>query len=245
MDGGSWDFAGFQPLSRPADNAPHRLSGPLGPRPVNFLLRYPTNLSAGMIVESCRTLEEPVEEVPLDFDRVIALHQRRIYFLALDLTGNHHDAEDLAQLTFLKAYRGLGNFRGEAKLGSWLHRITLNTHIDRQRTLSEAARRKQHSWDDEDDFVAQPRELRPAANPEQRAESATIQKHIRQALEALSPQQRTVFVLRHYQQLKLREIAAELGISEGTVKTVLFRAVRRLRDELSFYRPELRIKETS
>ena len=76
-------------------------------------------------------------------------------------------------------------------------------------------------------------------------ESATIQRHIEQALQVLSPRERAVFVLRHYQQLKLREIASVLEVSEGTVKSVLFRALRRLRKALSFYRPELGLKEPS
>ena len=198
-----------------------------------------------MVGEGSTLTGEKVEDGLLDFDRVIDLHQRRIYRLALDLTGNHHDAEDLAQQTFLKAYQGLNGFRGESRLGSWLHRIAVNTHIDCQRGLSEAARRTQRSWDDEDDFVSSAAERRPAGNPEKRAEAATIQRHIARALHGLSPRERAVFVLRHYQQLKLREIASVLDVSEGTVKSLLFRAIRRLREELSFYRPELGLKETS
>ncbi len=198
-----------------------------------------------MVGEGSGVTGEKVEDGLLDFDRVIDLHQRRIYRLALDLTGNHHDAEDLAQQTFLKAYQGLNGFRGESRLGSWLHRIAVNTHIDCQRGLSEAARRTQRSWDDEDDFVSSAAERRPAGNPEKRAEAATIQRHIARALQGLSPRERAVFVLRHYQQLKLREIASVLDVSEGTVKSLLFRAIRRLREELSFYRPELGLKETS
>ncbi len=198
-----------------------------------------------MVGEGSGVTGEKVEDGLLDFDRVIDLHQRRIYRLALDLTGNHHDAEDLAQQTFLKAYQGLNGFRGESRLGSWLHRIAVNTHIDLQRGLSEGARRTQRSWDDEDDFVSSAAERRPAGNPEKRAEAATIQRHIARALHGLSPRERAVFVLRHYQQLKLREIASVLDVSEGTVKSLLFRAIRRLREELSFYRPELGLKETS
>ncbi len=198
-----------------------------------------------MVGEGSTVTGEKVEDGLLDFDRVIDLHQRKIYRLALDLTGNHHDAEDLAQQTFLKAYQGLNGFRGESRLGSWLHRIAVNTHIDCQRGLSEAARRTQRSWDDEDEFVSSSAERRPAGNPEKRAEAATIQRHIARALHGLSPRERAVFVLRHYQQLKLREIASVLDVSEGTVKSLLFRAIRRLREELSFYRPELGLKETS
>ncbi|MEE8583753.1 MAG: sigma-70 family RNA polymerase sigma factor, partial [Acidobacteriota bacterium] len=109
-----------------------------------------------------------------DFDRVVQLHQRKIYFLALDLTGNHHDAEDLAQEVFFKAYKGLKRFRGEAGLSTWLHRITVNTNIDRQRKRSEAVMKRQRSWDDEENPLPPLPDLNPDRNPEKSAEAATI-----------------------------------------------------------------------
>lgn len=186
-----------------------------------------------------------VESQAPEFDRVVELHQRKIYFLALDLTGNHHDAEDLAQEVFLKAYKGLKRFRGEAGLGTWLYRIALNTHIDRGRRKSVAIMKRQRSWDDEENPLPPLPDRNPERNPERSAEAGVIQRHIDQALNRLSPQQRTIFVLRHYQDLKLREIASLLSISEGTVKTTLFRAIRRLQQELSAYRPELGLESAS
>jgi RNA polymerase sigma-70 factor (ECF subfamily) len=181
------------------------------------------------------TLEGRVEAEAPDFGQIVRQHQRKVLFLALDLTGNHHDAEDLAQEAFLRAFASFQRFRGEASLGTWLYRITVNTYIDRYRARS-ARGGQARSWDDEDDSIAPPRDEHPARDPERVTESAAIQRHIDAALARLSPQQRTVFVLRHYQDLKLREIAAVLEVSEGTVKSVLFRAVQRLRDALAFYR---------
>jgi RNA polymerase sigma-70 factor (ECF subfamily) len=190
-------------------------------------------------------VEGRAEGQALDFGEIVRLHQRRIFFLALDLTGNHHDAEDLAQEAFLKAYQGLKRFRGDAALGTWLYRITVNTYIDRCRTRSEAMAQTQRSWDDDQDSIPAPPDDNPMRNPERRTESMAIQRHIDLALERLSPQQRAIFVLRHYQELKLREIASVLDLSEGTVKKTLFRAVRRLQHELSCYRPELGLEERS
>ena len=180
----------------------------------------------------------------LDFETLVAAHQRRVYLLAFDLTGNHHDAEDLAQQTFLKALQGLGRFRGESSVVTWLRRIAVNTHIDRMRRRDTSARTSIPVGDIDGDPVASLPALRAGDDPEQTTAAATIQRHIRQALASLSPQERTVFVLRHYHQLKLREIAAVLDVTAGTVKSSLFRAVRRLRDELAFYRPELGVEET-
>jgi hypothetical protein len=67
------------------------------------------------------------------FRELVELHKKKIYYLSLDLTGNHHDAEDLSQEVFIKAYRALKNFRGDAKFNSWLHRITVNTCISQRR----------------------------------------------------------------------------------------------------------------
>ena len=199
-----------------------------------------------MIMESALAISGGKVESQLpDFDRIVQLHQRKIYFLALDLTGNHHDAEDLAQEVFFKAYKGLKRFRGEAGLSTWLHRITVNTNIDRQRKRSEAVMKRQRSWDDEENPLPPLPDLNPDRNPEKSAEAGTIQRHIDQALNCLSPRQRTIFVLRHYQDLKLREIASVLSISEGTVKTTLFRAIRRLQQKLAVYRPELGLESTS
>ncbi len=189
-------------------------------------------------------LGETLQSESQDFAQIVELHKRKVYFLALDLTGNHHDAEDLAQESFMKAYRAIGRFRGDAEVSTWLYRITVNTHVDRLRLKSEAAMRNHESWDSEEAHLPVPPDARPEANPERKAASAVIQEHIERALGRLSPQQQTIFVLRHYQHLKIREIARLLQRSEGTVKTTLFRAIKRLQEELAFYRSELGLENT-
>lgn len=186
---------------------------------------------------------ECLEQAETNFPELVGRFMRKIYFLSLDLTGNHHDAEDLAQEAFLRAHKAMKKFRGEAQIGTWLYRITINTHIDRQRGLKSAALRTQKSLDDEEGPTFAPTDSRPGSDPEKQAESEMIQSHIDQALNTLSARQRTIFVLRHYQGLKLREIAALIDRSEGTVKTTLFRAVQRLQQELAFYRPGQELKE--
>ncbi|HSR66536.1 MAG TPA: sigma-70 family RNA polymerase sigma factor [Acidobacteriota bacterium] len=185
-------------------------------------------------------LNEAADRMP-SFENLVGEHSEKIFFLALDLTGNHHDAEDLVQEVFIKAYKSLKKFRGEAQFGTWLYRIAVNTHIDKVRKKSEAAMRDYDSWDDERSVLhfKPPADRSPQGNPERRVRSAGIQEDIRRALKTLSPRQHSVFVLRHYQNLKLREIAEVLSCSEGTVKTTLFRAIRRLRDQLAAYRPEV------
>jgi len=172
------------------------------------------------------------------FRELVERYKKKIYYLALDLTGNHHDAEDLSQEVFIKAYRSLKNFRGDAKFNSWLYRIAVNTCISQKRKKSLSSMTLQEDFDSETDqkhFT----EGASFHNPERSAEAGLIQQHINNALQRLTPRERSVFVLRHYNDLPLKEIAHILKISEGTVKSMLFRAIKRLQKEVSFYRKEI------
>lgn len=172
------------------------------------------------------------------FRELVERYQKTVYFLALDLCGRRQDAEDLSQEVFLKAYRFLPNFRGEARLSSWLYRITMNCFMDTRRkkqlpTLS------LHSDAPGENHPPEPSLPDPAADPSASARSDELQRHIRRALDRLSPRERSVFVLRHYQELPLKEIGEMLEIAEGTVKALLFRAIKRLQKELAIYRAEV------
>ncbi|MCI0618520.1 sigma-70 family RNA polymerase sigma factor, partial [bacterium] len=70
------------------------------------------------------------------FQEIIDRYKKQVYYLSLDLTGNHHDAEDLSQEVLVKAYTSLHKFRGESKISSWLHRIAVNAHLDEHRKKS-------------------------------------------------------------------------------------------------------------
>ncbi|HLF14886.1 MAG TPA: RNA polymerase sigma factor [Bacteroidota bacterium] len=171
------------------------------------------------------------------FRRLVERSKITTYRLAYDLTGNRHDAEDLSQEAYIRAFRGLAGFRGDAKWSSWLHRITLNTFLDHKRV-----NKKQNiEYNDEletTETMNPTRHTPPAPNPEKSAEAGVIRQHVERALGCLSAQERSVFVLRHYQDLPLKEIAAAMDLAEGTVKVHLFRAIRRLQKELHFYRTD-------
>ncbi|NIV03381.1 sigma-70 family RNA polymerase sigma factor [Candidatus Saccharibacteria bacterium] len=174
------------------------------------------------------------------FRELVERHKKNIYYLALDLSGNHFDAEDLSQEVFIRALRSLKNFRGEAKFGSWLYRITVNCHID-QRRKNQMKISSLHSHSNEESNKQKDILLKDenGHNPEKRTEATEIQKHIQAALGKLTPREQSVFVLRHYRDLPIKEIARVLDVAEGTVKSLLFRALQRLQKELSFYRPDL------
>jgi len=164
------------------------------------------------------------------FRQLVETHQRSVYWLARDLTGNHHDAEDLSQEVFLKAYRGLSGFRGDARVDTWLRRIAVNTYLNRRR---KKALRFMQLFGDADEPDASP-SAEPA--PDVSADGSIVKAHIERAMQVLSDRERTAFILRHWHEMSVREVAAAMDVAEGTIKSLLFRAGKKLRSELAFLR---------
>lgn len=177
------------------------------------------------------------------FRRLVESHMKKVYYLSYDLTGNHHDAEDLSQEVFIKVFHSIKKFRSDAKFSSWIYRITMNAFIDKRRKKTHVTENLEDQTDD-GRTVEVPVETDITANPEHTAESGLMQIHLKKALDELPKQQRSVFVLRHYNQMALKEIASVLDISEGSVKSSLFRAIRRLQKSLHFYRYDLGLEES-
>jgi len=173
------------------------------------------------------------------FRELVERFKKNIYYLAYDLTGNHHDAEDLSQEVFIKAFRSMSNFRGDAKLSSWLYRITVNTAISQKRKKSVANMQLQENFEESLDQSKQMNLTEFSRNPEKRAEARLMQDHLDAALQKLTPREKSIFVLRHYNDLPQKEIAEILKINLGTVKSMLFRAIKKLQKELAFYQKDL------
>lgn len=172
--------------------------------------------------------------------RALVEHNKeRLYYLCLDLTGRHHDAEDLSQEVFIKAFGNLSQFRGDAQFSSWLHRIAVNTHLNQRRKKSVMALRTTENMDALDWETGA-----ETTNPEDHAQSSLIQRHVDQALDRLSDKERCVFVLRHYQDFQLGDIAQIMDVSEGSVKSMLFRGVRKLQKALAFYKRDLGLESS-
>ncbi len=159
------------------------------------------------------------------FDSLVRITYAGTYALAFRLTGNDDDASDVVQDAYLRAYRGLRRFRGDARFTTWLHRITANcasTHLGRRR-------RHRHEPIDDEMVVTDPH---PAHDPVGRAESADLRDRVEGALRTLPPRLRSVVVLRDIYDLSHESIAAELGISVSAAKVRLHRARRKLNDAL-------------
>ena len=164
------------------------------------------------------------------FEELVRLTYRDVFGLALRLTGDEHDAADVAQEAYLRAYRSIRRFRGDAAFSTWMYRITANCAA----TLLARPDRVRHQ---ELDTLAPEAgaaivEVRVELDPEARSERAAERDRLGAALATLSPGLRAVVVLRDVYDLPHQTIAAELGISNGAAKVRLHRARRQLRAHL-------------
>ena len=170
------------------------------------------------------------------FQKLVERYKKKIYFLAYDILGDHHEAEDISQEVFIKVFRSLRNFRRDAKMSSWIYQITANTCIDALRKKKSKPQVNLEYFNHvslQDNLAGGGTRVQ---NPELSAEASIMQHKIQNALHKVTPKERTVFVMRHYNDLKIKEIAETLQVSSGTVKSLLFRALKKLRKELSTHR---------
>jgi RNA polymerase sigma-70 factor, ECF subfamily len=171
------------------------------------------------------------------FHELIRPYERRVYVMALSFLHNEADAEDTAQEAFLKAFRNLSSFRGEAKFGTWLVSITLNEARSRIRSRNTM---KMESLDEppDDHGPTSPYLLRDWKEiPSEALERKEVRLLLEQAITGLPLIYREVFQLRDIDQLSINEAAAALGISIAAVKVRLHRARMMLQKKLA---PELK-----
>ncbi len=168
------------------------------------------------------------------FEQLVFRYDRQVLNIAASYVSSSEDAKDVYQEVLMRVYRGLKKFQFRSEFSTWLYRITTNVCITHR------SRRKRHShtsldqeMDSED---SQPHSLSDTlpgeATTDQHAVNTEIAMHVQEALERLSPKQKMVFTLRHYQGYKLKEIADMMECTEGTVKKYLFTATQRMRDQL-------------
>src|ERR1700756_5435073 len=171
------------------------------------------------------------------FEELVRRFDRDVLRLAMNLMKRPEDARDVYQEAFLKVYRNLHRFRFECSFYTWLYRIVTNVcldHLRRRQARPEDQAPEIHLNQDEGsrDFFEFQRELRPGLDPERRLMGNEIRTRIAKAMGRLSPRERVVFEMKHYQGLKYTAFGDVLGTTEETVKNSLFRATRKLRQEL-------------
>jgi len=157
------------------------------------------------------------------FEVLVRSNQRRVYNLCLRMTGNAEDAEDLAQESFIRAYQNLESFKGESGFGPWLYRLASNICIDHLRR--EKRREKGSLTYLDDSGAAQEIEVPDERfTPEVLFERRQAEEQVRQGLDNLTTEHRTILVLRELNGLCYDEIGSALGLSVGTVKSRISRA---------------------
>jgi len=160
------------------------------------------------------------------FEALVLEHQTVVYNLALRMTANPADAEDCAQEAFVKAYRSLSTFRGDASFSSWLYRLTTNVCLDLLRSRKRRGEVSLTADDGEEDAELDIPD--PADSPERAAERRETRQTVREALEKLPPDFRAVLLLRELGGLSYEEIGEQMQLEVGTVKSRIFRARRKL-----------------
>ena len=166
-------------------------------------------------IEACQRGEREA------FDVLVERYQRDVYRLCYRYVNNHHDASDLAQDVFLKAYRAIGRFRGESAFSTWLYRIAVNT------CLNFRAARKGATEELKDDVADVGRRV------DDRLEDDELSQQVREAVSRLPEKQRATLILKIYNDLTHEEVAQVLGSTVGTVKANLFHALGNLRKAMA------------
>ena len=160
------------------------------------------------------------------FGELVERYQQRVYALCLGMCKNPEDAAEAAQDAFFSAWQGLPFFRGESSFSTWLYRLSSNACIDLLRRENRHKAAAGPSLNDEALGLDLPD---PAPSPVEASEQRELQALIREGLQSLSPEHRSVLVLRELQQLHYEEIAEALDLDVGTVKSRISRARRQLR----------------
>jgi RNA polymerase sigma-70 factor (ECF subfamily) len=159
------------------------------------------------------------------FDELVRRTHVEMYTLAVRLTANEEDASDVVQEAYLRAWKGIRRFRGDAQFTTWMYRITANAAS----TMTQRRRRQRVTHIDE---VAEPVEMRLEHQPEGAAESAAALEELSMAVSELPPKLRSIVVLKDVYGLSHEDIAEELGISIAAAKVRLHRGRKKLRDLL-------------
>jgi RNA polymerase sigma-70 factor (ECF subfamily) len=194
----------------------------------------------GVVPSDERALIERAQRGDRDaFEELVHRYDRDVLRIALNILRRTEDARDVYQEAFLKIYKNLPRFRFECSFHTWVYRVVTNVCLDHLRRRSsrpedQAPEIPENANGDRPgrDFFDRQQETHALSDPERRLRSEEIGRRIATALGQLTPRERMIFEMKHYQGLKLRAIGEALDTTEETVKNSLFRATRKLRAQL-------------
>jgi RNA polymerase sigma-70 factor, ECF subfamily len=178
-------------------------------------------------------IEKLIQHDRSEYASLVEAYTDRLYRMAVRMTGNDQDAEDVLQETFIKVFRSIEGFKGNSSLSTWIYRIAMNEAL----MLLRKRKPEGFSLDEEDeDEDLTPHEVAAwDPLPEQVLLSTEMNRHLNEAVMLLPETLRSVFLLRDTELLSVKETADTLGITEGTVKVRLLRARLKLREYLNTY----------
>jgi RNA polymerase sigma-70 factor (ECF subfamily) len=187
-------------------------------------------------IQDCFLVREVQRGNQAAFEQLVHAHDQAVLRLALRITGSESDAQDIHQEAFLKVFTRLAGFRFECSLSTWIYRIVTNLcldHLRRNRKRREDVALEGTVNGGEYNLLNQFPDDTAANNPEQQLLGRELGTHISSALQTLTPRERMVFELKHFQGLKLRTVGQILNTSEASIKTSLCRATQKLRVQLA------------
>jgi RNA polymerase sigma-70 factor (ECF subfamily) len=168
------------------------------------------------------------------FEYFVRQYQKKITRIAYRFLRDAGEADCAAQESFLRAYQSLDDFREGSTFETWLTRICINWCKDRlKRRRLVVYFHQAPARDDEDESSPEDLAAHPAPSPERRAAGREIRERLSGAMDSLSPRQRSIFVMKHFEEMSIPEIAETTGLDSGTVKSHLFRAAHKIRERLS------------
>lgn len=176
------------------------------------------------------------------FAMIVERFQRKIFRVARSIVRDDMEADTITQDTFVQAYTHLSRFEGRAELETWLTRIAINRSRDALRRRRFVSLFTSRDDANESETFLEPVDERP--DPERQLMASQLRRAIGKAERQLSAQQKTIFRLRHYENLPLEDIAEAMGLRAGTVRVHLFRAIHKIRKELAEWRAARDIQGT-
>lgn len=181
-----------------------------------------------MQMDENKLIERATSGDPAAFNRLMEMHEKRMYAVALRMFGNREDAQDSLQEAMLRVYRSIGGFKGQSSFGTWVYRITMNTCLD------EIRRKKNKQSASLDNMLDQgwaPTD--EGASPEKRVMQQEMRKSIAQSIQELPEDMRSAIIMRDVHGYSYEEIADTLNVNVGTIKSRISRGREKLREKLS------------
>jgi RNA polymerase sigma-70 factor, ECF subfamily len=169
------------------------------------------------------------------FEQLVYRYDRKVLSIAARFTGNKEDAKDIYQEVFMRVYRALPQFQFRSQFSTWLYRIVKNvclTHLQQGKNYPQVSIDEQYESANGSSTHSLLDSLPAKSSTERGALDSEISEQVQIAMNQLSPKQKMVFVMRHFEGYKLREIASMMKCTEGTVKKYLFTATERMRKNL-------------